>query len=169
MDLGHIYGRVYSDGIYDDSGPMYLLCDVFYTVPLGLYRSMFTYRFSILFHILYRMLGIYLWDLYAVYSGCVLSLVWQPLLGTFAERSWSGISGGLRRGDCALALLFIMGRRAKWYLFIYLGSHAFGNGIFIVWWFLFCERYDVIHYFSLTFSMVFGGSGPFHFVWFVLF
>ena len=52
MDLGHIYGRVYSDGIFDDSGPMYLLYDVFYTVPLDLYRSMFSYGISLLFHIL---------------------------------------------------------------------------------------------------------------------
>ena len=99
---------------FDDSGPMYLLYDVFYTVPLDVYRSMFIYGISLLFHILLQ-------DVRHIPVRFICRIFWmcvEPCLETtfryichcgaeLVRHQW-----GLLRGDFSLALRLIMGLRA---------------------------------------------------------
>ena len=117
----------------------------------------------------YRMLGIYLWDIYAVYSGCVLSLVWQLLFRYICGAELVRHQWGIYFEEIVLSHYSILwwAVEPKGILFL---SHAFGK-----WYFLFGDGFysmsiSVLKLILLWYFLWFlGGSWPFHFVWFILY
>ena len=146
---------------FDDSGPMYLLCDIFYTVPLDLYRSMFIYGISILFHI-------FLQDVRHIPVIFICRIFWmcvEPCLATTFQvhlRSGVGKASVWITSRRFSTIFFITGRRARWYIL----SYAFGNDILSYVDFYFYDRFRMQYILLLILISfrILGGFGPFHFV-----
>ena len=132
---------------FDDSGPMYLLYDVFYTVPLDLYRSMFIYGISLLFHI-------FIQDVRHIPVRFICRILWmcvEPCLATtFQVHLRSGVGKALV-GDYFEEILLqyydLLWAVEPSYIFYLMLSEM----IVYIMSVLLYEHFDLVQYFTLTF------------------